>query len=115
LLAFVLSVFVPVVSAQSAQAAPQAAPQTSPASAKEPGVVKPGENLVVENIPPIPTDVAEKVNRYGEFRSAGMQDWHPTRRELLITTRFADVPQVHLVKTPGGARTQLTFYPDRVA
>jgi dipeptidyl aminopeptidase/acylaminoacyl peptidase len=77
-------------------------------------VVRPGENLVVENVPPIPVDVAEKVNRYGEFRAASLQDWDPTKREMLITTRFADVPQVHLVKMPGGARTQLTFFPDRV-
>jgi dipeptidyl aminopeptidase/acylaminoacyl peptidase len=34
---------------------------------------------------------------------------------MLIVTRFADVPQVHLVKMPGGARNQLTFYADRVA
>ena len=29
-------------------------------------------------------------------------------------TRFADVPQVHFVAEPGGARTQLTFRPERV-
>jgi hypothetical protein len=34
---------------------------------------------------------------------------------MLIATRFADVPQVHVVKMPGGTRTQLTFFPDRVA
>jgi Tol biopolymer transport system component len=33
---------------------------------------------------------------------------------MLITTRFADTAQVHQVKIPGGARTQLTFFPDRV-
>ena len=77
-------------------------------------VVRPGENLVVENIPPIPVAVAEKANQYGEFRTAGILDWDPVRREMLITTRFADVPQLHLVKMPGGARTQLTFFPDRV-
>ncbi len=32
---------------------------------------------------------------------------------MLIGTRFADVAQVHRVKFPGGARTQLTFYPER--
>jgi len=34
---------------------------------------------------------------------------------MLIATRFADTNQIHLVKMPGGARTQLTFYADRVA
>src|SRR6476661_5980316 len=79
----------------------------------QPAVVHPGENLVLENIPPIPLATAEKANQYGEFRSAGLLDWNPVKREMLIGTRFADVPQIHLVKMPGGARTQLTFFPDR--
>lgn len=68
---------------------------------------------MVEGIPPVPADIAEKANRYTEFRAAGILDWHPVQREMLITTRFADVPQIHQVKMPGGARTQLTFFPDR--
>jgi dipeptidyl aminopeptidase/acylaminoacyl peptidase len=86
---------------------PQAAPPAQPA------VLKPGDNLVVENIPPVPAAIAEKANQYGEFRSATLQDWHPAKREMLIGTRFADVPQIHMVKMPGGDRTQLTFFPDR--
>src|SRR3989475_7051902 len=42
-------------------------------------------------------------------------DWHPTRREMIIGTRFGDSQQLHQVKLPGGARTQLTFFPDPVA
>ena len=79
----------------------------------QPAVIKPGDNLVVESIPPVPAAIAEKANQYGEFRSATLQDWHPTKREILIGTRFADVPQIHMVKMPGGDRTQLTFFPDR--
>jgi Tol biopolymer transport system component len=33
---------------------------------------------------------------------------------MLIATRFGDTPQLHLVRTPGGARHQLTFYSDAV-
>lgn len=88
-----------------------AAAQSAPAA---PAVVRPGENLVVENIPAIPASIAEKANQYGEVRTATFLDWEPTQREMLIGTRFADVPQVHAVKMPGGARTQLTFFPDRV-
>jgi len=76
--------------------------------------VVPNENLVVEGIPKIPSSLAESVGRYGEFRSADFSSWHPTRREMLIETRFADTAQVHQVKFPGGARFQLTFFPDRV-
>lgn len=77
--------------------------------------VAPNENLVVEGVPPIPVSLAESVERYSNFRGAGLASWSPSAREMLIVARFADVPQVHLVKMPGGARNQLTFYSDRVA
>src|ERR1700731_1887856 len=62
----------------------------------QPAVLKRGDNLVEENIPPVPPAIAETANQYGEFRSPGLQDWHPTKREMLIGTRFADVPQIHI-------------------
>jgi protease II len=74
-----------------------------------------GENLVVEGIPNIPVALAEEINRYTEFRYAGLSNWHPTKREMLINTRFADTNQIHLVKFPSGARTQLTFFKDRTS
>jgi dipeptidyl aminopeptidase/acylaminoacyl peptidase len=79
------------------------------------GEIAPNENLVAEGIPKIPASLAASVGRYNEFRGAAFASWHPTRREMLIETRFADTYQVHQVKFPGGARTQLTFFPDRVA
>src|SRR4051812_48126355 len=97
-----LALCAPVFSQSAAQ--PAAAPAT----------LKPYDNLVVENVPPIPMSVVEDVGRYTEYRTAGFRSWHPTKREMLIGTRFADVPQIHRVSMPGGARTQLTFYPDRV-
>jgi dipeptidyl aminopeptidase/acylaminoacyl peptidase len=78
-------------------------------------VVVANENLIVDSIPPIPSAISDKASRYTEFRSAGILDWHPAKREMLITTRFADVPQIHRVAMPGGARTQLTFFPDRTS
>ncbi|MBV9444097.1 MAG: S9 family peptidase, partial [Acidobacteriaceae bacterium] len=41
-------------------------------------------------------------------------DWHPAKREILISTRFGDVAQLHAVGMPGGARQQLTFFADAV-
>jgi dipeptidyl aminopeptidase/acylaminoacyl peptidase len=55
----------------------------------------------------------EELDHYNNIRAASLLDWHPTKREMLISTRFADVPQIHRVGMPGGARTQLTFFPDR--
>ena len=76
--------------------------------------IAPPENLVTDGITKIPASLVETAGRYGSFRSAGFVDWSPAGREMLIATRFADVPQLHLVKMPGGERQQLTFYPDAV-
>jgi len=65
-------------------------------------------------VPPVPRAVAESVERYSNYRGASLVSWNPERREMLISTRFADVPEIHLVKMPGGDRSQLTFYPDPV-
>ena len=76
--------------------------------------IPPNENLVVEGVPKIPQAIAESVERYNNYRSATFASWHPVRREMLISTRFADVPEIHVVKMPGGDRSQLTFYSDPV-
>ena len=77
-------------------------------------VIAPTENLVTDGIPPIPAAIADTVRRYTESRSAGFVEWHPVRREMLISTRFGNTPQLHLVKMPGGARRQLTFFNEPV-
>lgn len=84
------------------------------APSQPPAFITPGDNLVIEKVPQVPVAVDEQTHRYGEFRTAGLFDWHPARHEMLIGTRFGDVAQVHWVKMAGGARRQMTFYPDRV-
>jgi dipeptidyl aminopeptidase/acylaminoacyl peptidase len=76
--------------------------------------IVPNENLVADGVPKISVSLAETVDRYTNFRGAVLRSWDPVKREMLISTRFADTSQVHVVKMPGGARTQLTFYPDRI-
>lgn len=89
-------------------------PMTTLAHTPDSHFLAPGDNLVVEGVPPIPASLADEVRRYTESRSAGFQDWHPTRNEMLITTRFGNTDQVHLVANPLGARTQLTFFDEPV-
>src|SRR5256885_5547968 len=79
------------------------------------GAVTPNDNLVADGLPPVPAAIAAAARPYSEFRAAGFWDWHPTRREMIIGTRFADAPQLHRVRAPGGDRTQLTFFPDPVS
>jgi dipeptidyl aminopeptidase/acylaminoacyl peptidase len=78
-------------------------------------VIAPNQNLILENIPPVPASIAERADRYTNYRSAITFGWHPERREILIGTRFGDTQQVHQIAMPMGARTQMTFFADRVA
>lgn len=71
--------------------------------------------LVAESVPLLPRKLAEETGRYTEFRAAGFLGWHPQRRELLISTRFGNTAQIHHVRVPGGARKQLTFFPEPVS
>src|SRR6202034_723968 len=76
--------------------------------------IPPPEALVLDNVPNIPASLAETAGRYADYRSALPADWHPVRREMLINTRFGNTNQLHLVKMPGGARQQLTFFKEPV-
>ncbi len=78
------------------------------------GALAPAENLIVDGIPKIPAALVETAGRYGSYRTATLADWSPGGHQLLISTRFGDTPQLHLVQTPGGERRQLTFFPDSV-
>lgn len=78
-----------------------------------PQTFAPNENLVLDNIPAVPMAIAEKARRYREFRGATLLSWHPLKREMLISTRFGSVNQIHQVAMPMGARTQMTFLADR--
>ena len=67
-------------------------------------------NLVMEDIPEIPTEVVADLNRYQNVRSAGFSEWSKDGDSIYITTRFGDVAQLHRVDQPGGARQQMTFF-----
>ena len=81
----------------------------APAVWAQTGEVAPGDSLVLDGIPKIPASVTEAVAKYTEFRTGLLLDWHPTKREMLIRTRFGDTAQIHRVNSPGGIRSQLTF------
>jgi dipeptidyl aminopeptidase/acylaminoacyl peptidase len=93
---------------------PYFAPAQQSSAPPTDSILTPGDNLILENIPPIPAKIAEDTARYDESRASTLFGWHPTRREILIGTRFGETAQVHSVAMPGGARRQLTFFKDRV-
>jgi dipeptidyl aminopeptidase/acylaminoacyl peptidase len=86
-----------------------------PASALAQEAVFPAPDKVkVDGVPPIPMSIADGVAPYGQFRQARFVAWHPTRQRILISTTFGNVSQLHEVRGPGAARTQLTFFRDGV-
>ncbi len=65
-------------------------------------------NLIFENVPQAPADLSEKLDGYFSARQATPLGWSP-QGQLLITTRFGDVDQLHVVEKPEGERRQITF------
>ena len=71
-------------------------------------------NRISENVPEIPAELIDRLNRYQNTRAASVAGW--TRDGcLLISTRFAETAQAHRVCQPLGMREQLTFYPEPIA
>ncbi|NOR20124.1 MAG: alpha/beta fold hydrolase, partial [Xanthomonadales bacterium] len=65
--------------------------------------------LLLEDIPPIPTTLPQTLSRYQNVRSARFVGWSSDSKSIFIKTRFDHVNQLHRVDVPGGARYQLTF------
>ncbi len=72
-------------------------------------------NLVMEDVPPIPAEIVDSLNRYQNVRAANFQGWQEDSAGVFISTRFADVDQLHRIDAPGGARHQLTFYKEPIS
>ena len=89
-----------------ATAAAPALAQNQPA--KEPSVPIPAA-ITAERVPALPLSLAERARPYLESRGASFQGWDPRLRAVLIATRFGNVPQLHRVAMPMGARTQISF------
>ena len=65
-------------------------------------------NLIFDNIPEPAAGLSEKLDAYLNARQATPLGFSP-KGQLLISTRFGDVDQLHLVERPAGERRQLTF------
>ncbi len=90
-------------------AAPLAAQQANGPTVPTPAAI------VADGIPAVPISLRDATLPYMEFRSAGFLSWDPKTKAMLIATRFGNANQIHEVKAPGAARTQLTFEPEPVA
>jgi dipeptidyl aminopeptidase/acylaminoacyl peptidase len=85
------------------------------ASRAETEILTPPPALALENVPPIPLEIAKKVAPYAEFRPHGLLAWHPERREMLVRRRLTATSQVHVLADPLTVPTALTDFPDAVS
>ena len=65
--------------------------------------------LQMKNVPEVPRSLAERVRPYLEYRTATFAGWNSADKSMLIATRFGNTSQLHSVKAPGAARTQISF------
>lgn len=79
-----------------------------PALAQAPVSTRQVGTATLQNVPEIPGQVSEAVQRYQNSRAAMFEDWLPDG-SMLIATRFGTAQQIHHVAAPGAARTQITF------
>jgi dipeptidyl aminopeptidase/acylaminoacyl peptidase len=87
----------------------------APPAQKADEPITPPDSVTADGIPAIPQSLKAAVGRYTQFRPASFADWDPQARRVLVTTRFGDTNQLHVIDHPGGARQQLTFLDDTVA
>ncbi len=104
-----LPLLVSLLAAQAQPAKPM--PTPAPAPSTVPGVAPlPGlPNLLISGVPAVPPELKSRVHQYLESRPAQLLDVSDDGGRVLISTRFAEVNQLHVVEMPMGARTQLTF------
>ena len=58
--------------------------------------------LVLEDIPPIPPELAPLLDRYQDTRAIGMLDFAADGQGLFIRSRAEGIEQVHFLAEPGG-------------
>lgn len=71
-------------------------------------------NRITENVPAIPAELIERLNRYQNVRGASVAGWTKDGC-VLISTRFAETSQAHRVCQPLGMREQITFYNEPIS
>jgi dipeptidyl aminopeptidase/acylaminoacyl peptidase len=74
----------------------------------------PPPSLVVDGVPAISADIVKAASAYTEARGASFADWRPGSNDMLITTRFGSTVQLHSLRGPGAARTQMSFQSEPV-
>jgi dipeptidyl aminopeptidase/acylaminoacyl peptidase len=92
------------------------APSRTPPPAVALETLAPNANLFIQGIPPVPMSLAQNVAPYTEFRGHSFVDWHPTRREMLVSHRKLDgqTTQLFRLTAPMAEPEAMTDFADPV-
>ena len=79
------------------------------AALSAPAVVR--GNLVLDGIPESSSEAADKIDKLDAYLSArqARPEGFTAKGQVLITTRFGEVDELHVVDQALGARRQMTF------
>jgi len=85
---------------------------TPPAPAAPTAAVTPPAALTMRNVPPVPASLMQRIGRYTEMRGAGLADWSPDGRQLLVSWLAGPAgqqrTQLHQVSAAGAPLQQVT-------
>ena len=70
--------------------------------------------LILQDVPEIPSRLVTRLQQYQSVRSASFIDWTENGRGMYVLTRFSRINQIHRLDFPGGARHQLTFFEEPI-
>ena len=70
--------------------------------------------LILEDIPPIPQNIKDDLRKFQNVRSGSFRGFDASGEQIYISTRFGNVSQLHLVKSPNGARNQITYFEEPI-
>ncbi|TXT37387.1 MAG: peptidase S9 prolyl oligopeptidase active site domain-containing protein, partial [Planctomycetota bacterium] len=71
--------------------------------------------IQTQDVPVVSAEVVAKLSQYQNTRTAAFRGWAPDGNGMLISTRFGNAAQLHLVTQPGGRREQVTFFDEPVS
>ena len=93
------------------------APAPPSAAAPAAALLAPPAAIRVEGVPPIMRTQIDAAQRYSRVAGHGFTDWHPTRREMLVSHRVpgASTTQLFRVRAPMATPEALTDGADPVA
>jgi dipeptidyl aminopeptidase/acylaminoacyl peptidase len=71
--------------------------------------------IINDGVPPVPVEIAKKMNAYSEIKSAGIVSWDSKGKGMIISTKLGNTTQLYWVGSPLEKPKQLTDYEEPVS